>query len=59
LVVCCAVGGILIGFFANQLNTVVGCVLFALGILMMAASAYGLSRKEKEPASSSTSSEQE
>ena len=32
-VICCAAGAGMIGFFANQLNTVVGCVFFTLGVL--------------------------
>ena len=33
-VICCAAGAGMIGFFANQLNTVVGCVFFTLGIAL-------------------------
>ena len=30
----CAIGGVLIGFFANRLHTVLGAILFALGIAL-------------------------
>ena len=33
--ICCAVGGGMIGFFANQLDTVVGSVCFTLGIVLL------------------------
>ena len=36
--ICCAVGGGMIGFFANQLNTIVGSVCFALGVALLVAS---------------------
>ena len=36
--ICCALGSGIIGFFANQLNTVYGCVLFTLGVAMLVAS---------------------
>lgn len=38
----CGVGGILIGFFANQLDTVLGCILFVLGILLIVFSGFKL-----------------
>ena len=34
----CVAGGIMIGFFANQLNTAVGAVLFSLGVAILAGS---------------------
>ena len=37
-IICCALGSGMIGFFANQLNTVHGCVLFTLGVAMLVAS---------------------
>ncbi len=37
-VICCAVGSGIIGFFANQLNTVVGCVFFTLGVALLVGS---------------------
>ena len=37
-VLCCAVGAGMIGFFANQLNTAVGCICFTLGILLLVGS---------------------
>ena len=36
--ICCAAGAGMIGFFANQLNTVIGCVFFTLGVVLLAGS---------------------
>lgn len=47
-VICCAVGAGMIGFFANQLNTVVGCVCFTLGVALLAGSIILVSKKDKE-----------
>ena len=35
---CCIAGGIMIGFFANQLSTTVGALLFSLGVIILAGS---------------------
>lgn len=40
----CVVGGILIGFFANQLDTVLGCILFVLGIMSIVFSSIMLGK---------------
>ena len=45
-VICCAVGSGMIGFFANQLNTVVGSVCFALGVALLVASIIIISKKD-------------
>lgn len=45
-VLCCAVGSGMIGFFANRLNTVVGCVCFILGVVMLVASIIVISKKD-------------
>ena len=37
-VICCAVGAGMIGFFANQLDRVVGGVFFALGVALIVGS---------------------
>ena len=37
-IICCATGAGMIGFFANQLNTVVGCVFFTLGVALLVGS---------------------
>ena len=37
-VICCATGAGMIGFFANQLNTVIGCVFFTLGVALLVGS---------------------
>ena len=34
-IVLSAGGGLLIGLFANQLNTVVGCLCFGLGVVLL------------------------
>ena len=47
-VICCAAGSGMIGFFANQLDTVVGCVCFTLGIAMLVASIIIISKKDKQ-----------
>ena len=47
-VICCAVGSGMIGFFANQLNTVVGCVFFTLGIVLLVGSIVLVSKQDKE-----------
>ena len=47
-VICCALGGGMIGFFANQLNTVVGCVLFTLGVALLVGSIILVSKKDEE-----------
>ena len=44
-VICCAVGGGMIGFFANKLNTIVGSVCFTLGVVMLIASIIIISTK--------------
>ena len=36
----CAVGGALIGFFANQLNTVIGAVIFTVGVMLVTFCTY-------------------
>ena len=46
--ICCAVGGILMGFFCNQLNTVIGCALFVLGVALLGGAIMLGSRKEKD-----------
>ena len=45
-VICCAVGSGMIGFFANQLDSVVGCVCFTLGVALLVASIIKISQKE-------------
>lgn len=46
-IICCALGSGMIGFFANQLNTVHGCVLFTLGVAMLVASIV-IIKKDKD-----------
>ena len=47
-VICCAVGGGMIGFFANQLNTIIGSVCFTLGIVLLVASIVIISKKDNK-----------
>ena len=47
-VICCAAGAGMIGFFANQLNTVIGCVFFTLGVALLVASIVIISKKDNE-----------
>ena len=47
-VICCAVGAGMIGFFANQLNTIIGCVFFTLGVALLVASIILVSKQDKE-----------
>ena len=47
-VICCAAGAGMIGFFANQLNTVVGSVCFTLGVALLVASIVIISKKDNE-----------
>ena len=47
--ICCAAGGILMGFFSNQLNTVIGCILFSLGIALLGGAILLSPKKEKDP----------
>ena len=47
-VICCAVGAGMIGFFANQLDTVVGGVFFALGVALLVGSIILVSKQDKK-----------
>ena len=46
-IICCAAGAGMIGFFANQLNTVVGSVCFTLGITLLVVSIVLVSKNDK------------
>lgn len=48
-ILCIAIGGVLIGAFANQLNTGNGAALFTLGILLVISSVVTVTKKEKQP----------
>ncbi len=43
-VMCCAIGGILVGFFANKLSTPSGIVMFVIGVLVLSLSGYNASK---------------
>ena len=47
-VICCAAGAGMIGFFANQLNTVIGCVFFTLGVVLLVGSIIPVSEQDKD-----------
>ncbi len=47
-IICCAVGSGMIGFFAKQLDTVVGSVCFTLGIVMLVASTSIMCKKDNK-----------
>ena len=44
-IVLCALGSGIIGFFANQLNQIYGCVLFGIGVALMVYSIINLTRR--------------
>lgn len=46
-IICGAIGGALIGTFANQLNTVVGSVCFTLGVAMLVATIILAAKQDK------------
>lgn len=47
-VICCAVGGGMIGFFAGQLNTVIGCICFTFGVALLVGSIILLSKQDNK-----------
>ena len=47
-IACCALGSGMIGFFANQLNTIVGSVCFTLGVAMLVASIVLITKSDKD-----------
>ena len=44
--ICCAVGSGMIGFFASELNTIVGAVCFTLGVALLVGSIVLISKKD-------------
>ena len=44
-VILCAIGSGMIGFFANQLTVIYGCILFGLGVALMVYSIINLSKQ--------------
>jgi len=46
--VCCALGSVLIGCFANQLETIAGCLPFTLGIIMVVFSVVQMCKREND-----------
>ncbi len=46
-VICCALGSGMIGFFANQLSTVSGCIFFTLGVALLVSSIVLISKQDK------------
>ncbi len=47
-VICCAAGAGMIGFFANRLNTIIGCVFFTLGVALLVCSIILVSKQDKD-----------
>ncbi len=43
----CVVGAVLIGFFANKLDTLLGIALFAVGVFILTVSAYTSTKGDK------------
>jgi len=43
----CALGGAMIGFFANRLDTVYGAVLFTLGVVLLVFSVASGSKRDE------------
>lgn len=43
-VIICALGSGMIGFFANKLTEIYGCILFGLGVSLMVYSIINLSK---------------
>ena len=39
-------GSVLIGFFANKLDTILGCICFILGIVLLVCSSMSMSKQE-------------
>ena len=46
-IICCALGSGMIGFFANQLNTIAGSLLFAVGVALLVCSIVVLTKRSK------------
>ena len=40
----CALGSGMVGFFANQLSEIYGCILFGVGVALMVYSMFNLSK---------------
>ena len=54
----CGVGGSLIGFWAKSLDTIIGCLLFTLGIILLVGSSISIGRdveRDKEKTNSNMS----
>lgn len=43
----CILGGVMVGFFANQLNTLIGGILFTVGVLLLATSIFFRTKQKK------------
>ena len=46
--ICCALGSGMIGFFANRLNTVVGSILFTIGVILLVGAIVMITKKDNE-----------
>lgn len=50
----CVIGGLLVGFFANQLTTLIGGIFFTVGVLLLAVSIYLRTKKENNQETTKT-----
>ena len=46
-IACCALGSGMIGYFANKLDSVVGIILFTLGVALLVGSIVVITKYEK------------
>ncbi len=44
----CAVGGVLVGFFAGELNSVLGAILFTVGVTLITVCVYKLTKSNTD-----------
>ena len=47
LAFCCGAGGSMIGFWASELDTTIGCILFTFGVILLTGSIAAISKEEK------------
>ena len=44
---CCGAGGSLIGFWAKSLDSVIGCLFFTLGVILLVGSLISICKERK------------
>ena len=47
-IACCALGSGMIGFFANQLNTLIGAIFFTIGVILLVSSIILISKQDTD-----------